>query len=181
MAASRDIMRDRRSTICSDRFSVPHQQQIVPMQTLTIRTALASDQKLLEALQWRASLNNPGDREALLANPDAIELPLQQIAAGGVFVAEDADAIKGFAAILPRDDGDSELDALFVEPDTWRQGIGRALVEHCCSAAKATGAGSLHVVGNPHAEHFYTSCGFKTIGRQQTRFGVGLLMKRALQ
>jgi N-acetylglutamate synthase-like GNAT family acetyltransferase len=151
------------------------------MQRLTIRTALVSDQKILEAIQWRASLNNPGDREALLANPDAIELPLQQIVEGGVFVAEIEGTAMGFAAILPRDDGASELDALFVEPDAWRQGIGRALVEHCCSSAKAAGAASLHVMGNPHAEHFYTSCGFETLGTQQMRFGVGLAMKLPLR
>jgi GNAT superfamily N-acetyltransferase len=157
------------------------------MQEIIIRTARASDQKILEALQWRASLGNPGDRDALLANPDAIELPLQQIEAGGVFVAEGGGSdpsfavIKGFAAILPRDDGDSELDALFVDPDAWRQGIGRALVEHCCLAARAAGADSLHVVGNPHAEHFYISCDFTMLGRKQMRFGIGLLMKRELR
>jgi len=151
------------------------------MNPLTLRTAVSADQKALEALQWRASLNNPGDREALLANPDAIELPLSQIALGQVFVAEVDGAIKGFAATLPRQDGNSELDALFVEPDSWRQGIGRRLIEHCCSAAKAAGAAELHVVGNPHAETFYAACGFETLGTMPMRFGVGLLMKRALR
>ena len=37
---------------------------------------------MLESLQWRASLGNPGDRDALLANPDAIALMIEQIAAG---------------------------------------------------------------------------------------------------
>jgi GNAT superfamily N-acetyltransferase len=92
------------------------------------------------AIQWRASLNNPGDRDALLAHPDAIDLPVEQIRKGGVFVAEIAGSIVGFAAILPRQDGDSELDALFVEPDLWRQGIGRALFEHCATAARSVGA-----------------------------------------
>jgi GNAT superfamily N-acetyltransferase len=151
------------------------------MVQVNVRPAVASDQKLLEALQWRASLNNPGDRDALLSNPDAIELPLQQIEAGGVFVAEVAGAARGFAAILPREDGDSELDALFVEPEDWRQGIGRLLVERCCSAARAAGAASIHVVGNPHAEGFYRSCGFTMLGMKQMRFGVGLLMKRTLR
>ena len=145
-----------------------------------MRTAVAADQRELEALQWRASLNNPGDREALLANPEAIELPLQQIEGGNVFVAEVAGSIKGFAAILPRQDGNSELDALFVEPECWRQGIGRELVEYCCSAAKATGAAELHVVGNPHAQAFYEVSGFKTFGTKKMQFGVGLLMKRGL-
>jgi hypothetical protein len=30
-----------------------------------------------------------------------------------------------------RGDGNSELDALFVEPDLWKQGLGRFLIEHC--------------------------------------------------
>src|SRR5690606_31418477 len=95
------------------------------------RTARASEQKALEALQWRASLTNEGDREALLANPDAIELPLDQIVTGLVFVAERAGVALGFAAILPREDGTTELDGLFVEPQVWKQGVGRLLVEHC--------------------------------------------------
>ncbi len=148
---------------------------------LLIRSARASEQKQLEALQWRASLENPGDREALLANPDAIELPLRQIEEGGVFVAELSGVVTGFAAILPRDDADSELDALFVEPSAWRGGVGRALVEHCCAAAKALGARSLHVVGNPHAEGFYLACGFEAHGKKQMRFGVGLLLHKPLR
>lgn len=36
-----------------------------------IRLALPSEQRALEALQARASLNNPGDREALLDSPPA--------------------------------------------------------------------------------------------------------------
>ena len=146
-----------------------------------VRPAVASEQKQLEALQWRASLNNPGDRDALLAHPDAIELPLEQIRDGGVFVAEVAGSTLGFAAILPRENGDFELDALFVEPHAWRQGVGRALIEHCAAAARAAGAESLHVVGNPHAEGFYTACGFDTLGTKQMRFGIGLLMKRVLR
>jgi N-acetylglutamate synthase-like GNAT family acetyltransferase len=145
-----------------------------------MRTAVAADKRALEGLQWRASLNNPGDRELLLANPDAIELPSQQIADGHVFLAELAGSIMGFAAILPRHDGNSELDALFVEPELWRQGIGRQLVEYCCSAAKISGAAELHVVGNPHAEAFYQASRFKTLGTMKTRFGIGLLMKRVL-
>jgi GNAT superfamily N-acetyltransferase len=146
-----------------------------------VRSAVPAEQKQLEALQWRASLNNPGDRDALLAHPDAIELPLEQIEHGGVFVAEVAGAMMGFAAILPRANGDFDLDALFVEPSAWRQGIGRALIEHCAATARDAGGESLHVVGNPHAEGFYSACGFKMLGTKQMRFGAGLLMKKTLR
>ena len=144
--------------------------------SIVIRIARVSEKQQLEALQWRASLNNPGDRAALLANPDAIAIPDAQIEAGSVFVAEADGVIVGFAAILPREDGDQELDALFTEPDRQRGGIGRKLVEYCAIAARAQGARALHVVGNPHAEAFYKACGFQTRGHEQTRFGVGLLM-----
>jgi GNAT superfamily N-acetyltransferase len=150
------------------------------MERIEIRLANTSERKSLEELQWRASLNNEGDRSALLAHPDAIELPLSQIENDLVFVAEEEDCIKGFAAIVLRTDGNVELDALFVEPEHWKQGIGRALVEHCSSVANTKGANCLHVTGNTHAEGFYISCNFKAIGTIDTRFGVGLLMERDL-
>jgi GNAT superfamily N-acetyltransferase len=124
----------------------------------------------LEALQWRASLSNPGDRDTLLSNPDAIALPVEQIADGHVFVAERGGVIVGFAAVLPRPDGNAE----------WKRGVGRMLVDHCARVAHDRSSRILHVVGNPHAEGFYRSCGFRATGTVDTRFGPGLAMQRAL-
>jgi GNAT superfamily N-acetyltransferase len=147
---------------------------------VSIRPARRDEQTMLESLQRRASLNNPGDRDALLANPDAIALPIEQIAAGCVFVAQYDGDVAGFAAVVPRADGGAELDALFVEPDLWKRGIGRRLVEHIAEVARARAATFLHVIGNPHAEGFYISCGFRVTGTVETRFGVGLAMRRSL-
>jgi len=147
------------------------------MKDLVIRSAVVPEQKELEDLQMRASLTNAGDRDALLAHPDAVELPLTQIAAGSVFVAEWNGAIVGFAAVEPREDGESELDALFVDPNMRRRGIARALIEHCAEVARGRKSAALCVVGNPHAKDFYTACGFRLIGTTETRFGTGLLMR----
>ncbi len=147
---------------------------------MIIRPAIPAERRTLEALQWRASLANEGDRDALLRHPDAIDLPLEQIAAGGVFVLEQDGAIVGFCAILPRDDGDTEIDALFVEPSIQRRGIGRKLIDHCAEMARSMGSGALHVVGNIHAKQFYLSCGFTIIGTFETRFGPGLLLRKSL-
>ena len=146
-----------------------------------IRSARPSEKRELEELQLRASLTNAGDREALLENPDAIDLPMEQIDSGDVFVMETPEGIAGFAALQPRADGNLELDGLFVEPEQRRRGVGRQLVEHCAQIALRRGAHALHVIGNPHAEAFYLSCGFTTLGRTDTRFGTGELMKRVLQ
>ena len=145
-----------------------------------IRSALHAERSSLEALQWRASLANSGDRDALLENPDAIALPIEQIEAGYIFVAERDGVVAGFAAVVPRPDGGAELDALFVEPHLWKHGIGRRLVEQIAEVARARRASFLHVIGNPHAEGFYVSCGFRVTGKVDTRFGVGLAMRRPL-
>jgi GNAT superfamily N-acetyltransferase len=147
---------------------------------VVIRPARRDEQTSLEALQRRASLANRGDRDALLANPDAIALPIDQIATGCVFVAERDGVVAGFAAVVPRPDGGAELDALFVEPHLWKHGIGRRLVEHVTDVARTRAAGFLHVIGNPHAEGFYVSCGFRVTGTVETRFGPGLAMRRPL-
>ncbi len=147
------------------------------MDNFLIRRALISEQAELEDLQLRASLTNAGDRDALLAHPDAIELPPAQIAAGGVFVAEWKGAIVGFAAVEPRADGESELDALFVDPNARRRGIGLLLIEHCAELARTRGSAALYVVGNFHAEEFYAACGFNVIGKAETRFGAALRMR----
>ena len=150
------------------------------MEAIIIRKAVPAEKEALEALQLRASLANEGDREAILANPDAIDLPIEQIAAGDVFVFELSARIAGFAALLSRPDGDADLDGLFVEPDIRRRGVGRALVEHCAKVALDRGSRALHVIGNPHAEAFYLSAGFTVIGHTETRFGRGLLMIKPL-
>jgi GNAT superfamily N-acetyltransferase len=145
-----------------------------------IRPAIPADRQALEALQLRASMGNAGDRDALLRYPDAIDLPIEQIIAGGVFVLEQDGTVVGFSAILSREDGDTELDALFVEPSIQRQGIGKKLVEHCAEIARSKGSTTLHVIGNRHAEQFYLACGFRVIGSFDTRFGPGLLMRMPL-
>ncbi|MGA9671322.1 MAG: GNAT family N-acetyltransferase [Terracidiphilus sp.] len=134
----------------------------------------------MEALQLRASLTNAGDRDAILAHPDAIEIPTEQITGGRVFAASSNGTIVGFAAIEPRPDGEIELDALFVKPTHWRKGIARLLVDHCAKVARENGSSALHVIGNPHAEKFNLDSGFKQIGTFETRFGSGLLMRKPL-
>jgi GNAT superfamily N-acetyltransferase len=150
------------------------------MQSLSIRAARPDEQAALETLQRRASLSNERDRDALLANPDAIVLPIEQIVGGCVFVAETDGIVAGFAAVVPRADGGAELDALFVEPHLWKRGIGRQLVDHIAALARARAASFLHVIGNPHAEGFYVSCGFRALGTVDTQFGVGIDMRRPL-
>ena len=148
---------------------------------VTIRAAVTAERLALEALQWRASLMSDEYRQALLAHPDAIELPAEYIAQRHTLVAERDSVLAGFAVVLPREDGHADLDGLFVEPAVWRQGIGTRLVRAAESLAASGGAKHLHVVANPGARAFYAGCGFRLVGETQTRFGIGLTMCKPIQ
>ena len=93
---------------------------------VTIRRAIPAERKVLEALQLRASLGNEGDREALLRHPDTIDMPVEQIRAGGVFVLEQDGRIVRVSAILPPADGDTDIDPLVLPPGAPRRGRGAA-------------------------------------------------------
>jgi GNAT superfamily N-acetyltransferase len=139
---------------------------------LTLRLARPEEHDALEDLQRRASLELPEYRDQLLLNPDAIYLPEGQIANGQVIVAELDGEIAGFAAVVG-----GELDGLFVEPDLWGRGIGRALAGAATHEARNRGL-ALSVVANPRARPFYEHCGFSVEGEVQTRFGPGLRMTK---
>lgn len=140
--------------------------------TIYLRLARPEEHEELEDLQRRASLELPEYRGQLLANPDAVHLPPAQLANGQVIVAELAGEIAGFAAVVG-----GELDGLFVEPDLWGGGIGRALVDAAVHQARRRGL-SLTVIASPRAQGFYESCGFSVEGEEQTRFGPAFRMSR---
>ena len=138
-----------------------------------IRPARPDERLDLEALQRRASLALDEYHDQLLAHPDAFGVPAAQFERGEVLVAEVDGAIAGFASL----EG-AELDGLFVEPNRWRQGIGRALVEAAVHLARRRGVTSVTLVSGPSAQAFYERCGFTAEGKEQTRFGSAVRMSR---
>ena len=139
---------------------------------LILRVAYPDEREQLEDLQRRASLELAEYRDQLIANPDAIHLPPAQLANGQVIVAEVEGSLAGFAAVVG-----GELDGLFVEPDLWGRGIGKALVDAAAHQAREKGL-TLTVVAQPGARRFYESCGFSVEGDEQTRFGPAFRMSR---
>lgn len=96
-----------------------------------------------------------------------------------VRVAERDGQALGFSVVLPRSQT-AILDGLFVEPDRWKQGIGRALMEDAFVLARAAGAEVMEVLANPYADGFYTRLGFVRIGTVTTPLGIGGKMRRLL-
>ena len=130
-----------------------------------LRPGTPTDQPQLLAIVWATVMaGNESDRDQLLARPDLVGLPLEQITADTCVVAEMDGVPVGFAVVLPRPDGDAELDGLFVLPDRQRVGLGRALVAEAANLAQAMGAKALHVIANDDALAFYRNVGFVQTG-----------------
>lgn len=142
-----------------------------------IRPARLDELGLLEDLQLRSSLVWEDTREDLLAHPEVIELPAAQIADDLVFVAERGGAVVGFGVVLPVAGRNPGLDGLFVEPEAFGQGVGRALVAEAVSRARAIGGTGLGVIANLNARGFYEACGFRAVREVPTRFAPALLMR----
>ena len=143
---------------------------------MRIRRAVSAEREALEELQRRASLAIEEYRAALQRHPDAIHLPAEQIALGQVHVAEEDGRILGFVAAVMTESS-ADLEGLFVEPELWGGGIGRALIDFAVHQARRKGL-SLSVIANPTARGFYEKCGFAVEGEAQTRFGPALRMSR---
>ncbi|WP_055048559.1 GNAT family N-acetyltransferase [Devosia sp. A16] len=141
-----------------------------------IRAGTAADQPALLAIVWKTVMANPRDRDALLAHPEAVQVPVDHLTPATACVADDGSAPAGFAIVLPRPDGQAELDGLFVDPALQRLGLGRRLVERARHLAGAMGAGELHVIGHDDALPFYLSMGFVQIGAAETQFGTAPLL-----
>jgi len=152
-----------------------------PMSTTPdrIRFAEPEERLALEGLQRRSSLVWEEYREALLAHPDAIEIPEELVQR--VRVVSIAGKVVGFHLVLTPHDGACEVDGLFVEPDQMRTGVGRLLVRDASERALEEGATALEVTANPRALAFYEKVGFVAVGQVETRFGPGIRMRLPLR
>lgn len=92
------------------------------------------------------------------------------------WVAVEADTILGFATISPARDedaaGQGELCALYVEPDCWGRGVGRALASAARSELRRGGytrAVLWVVAGNARAQQFYRADGWTLNDRHRAQ------------
>jgi GNAT superfamily N-acetyltransferase len=95
------------------------------------------------------------------------------------FVAENGDRrVVGFASVGPSrdEDGPGELYAIYVDPDAWSTGAGRALIERAEEQLRTRYAVALLWVleENPRARAFYERAGWSPDGarKAEERFGV---------
>jgi N-acetylglutamate synthase-like GNAT family acetyltransferase len=142
------------------------------MSMFSVREAAPGDEPALARIFRRASLSNAGDRDALLAHPEALTLPDDVLAGGRTRVATSADGtVVGFARTRPTDRGVLELDDLFVDPDAMRRGAARQLILRIVTEAASEDVVRIDVTANCHARGFYRAVGFVAGAPVDTEFG----------
>ena len=145
------------------------------MTALAIRAAGPDDMAALRDVFRRSSLSNDDDRMNLLAHPEVLELSDEGVTDGRMRVAEADGRVIGFATWLGTGDV-TEIEDLFVDPDSMRRGVGRALVQDLVGLARQRGVRRVEVTGNPHARAFYEAVGFTVDHEVDTLLGPGLRM-----
>lgn len=144
-----------------------------------IRPAIPADHPRLEALLARASLATGEHVQDLLANPDALAIPPENLA--HTLVIERDGGIAGFCTLMPVTDERYEVDALFVDPCFWRQGLGARLLREAERRVGEAGARTLGVVSGRYAEPFYRAFGFEPDGEEMTRFGPATRLTKSVR
>lgn len=121
----------------------------------------------LDALSWETRFKMWSSR-----------LSTTQPASNNLFVATDADdSVTGFAAIGEVRDEDLaskrffELFAIYVDPEAWAQGIGKALLASALQSVpgEAPGVSLWVLAGNDRARRFYQHNGFEHDGTSKVQ------------
>src|SRR3954454_5426996 len=116
------------------------------MSDVFIHEARADDESALLRIFRRASLGNIGDRDALIAHPEVLELSEDLLSRGRARVATVADGtVVGYASTSPSGSRSIELDDLFVAPAWQRHGAARRLVARVVAEAAAEGVMRIEV------------------------------------
>jgi len=150
-----------------------------------VRFATAADALAIERIRvsgWRRAYRHvfpPADLDAMPVDESRwIERLVEPPGGWAVLVATRDDEVVGFAALGPSRDAEraGELYAIYVDPEAWSTGAGRALLRRAEELlAAAYDEATLWVLdANPRARRFYEAFGWAADGGTQTfeRFGV---------
>jgi GNAT superfamily N-acetyltransferase len=152
---------------------------------MQIRLARGDDARAVERIRiaaWRVAYRDilpPADLDAMPVDASRWRARFDSPPAGWTtFVAERDSSVIGFAAMGPsRDEPEvGELYAIYVDPDDWSSGAGRALIVKAEEQlARAYSRATLWVLsGNARARRFYELAGWRPDGsvKAEDIFGV---------
>jgi GNAT superfamily N-acetyltransferase len=128
---------------------------------MKIRSALESDSQKLTAISFSAKSFWPYPKSYFEIWKPELTITPEYIRENVVFIAEAESGIAGYYSLVGSDGktlGDSKvcnLDHIYILPEFMGRKIGKSLIEHAKSVAKAKGFGEIWAVVDPHAKGFY--------------------------
>jgi ribosomal protein S18 acetylase RimI-like enzyme len=148
-----------------------------------LREATAQDAEAIIALNrraWREGFRGIVSEDPLPGNEEWRASLVKSIASDdpSTLVAELDRTVRGFVTVGSSRDGDAppdagEVRALHVDPATWRQGIGSALMEGALTRLRERGYRQVTLWSferNLRSRCFYEALGFRPDGARQRRF-----------
>lgn len=134
-------------------------------QNMNIRTASAEDADALTKIAFAAKRHWQYPESWIRHWREVLTITPEYLHANPTFVAVMDRELAGFCAVQVRLD-EALLDHLWVLPSCMGRGIGRALFQYAEEVARASGAMRMKIVGDPHAEQFYSRMGATVYGRE---------------
>ena len=131
---------------------------------MTIRPATEADEPILRELWEEFEQEVPWGVEDPETWADEWKDTLDDIRAGGVFLAEDSEGVLGVARIEAQVRGRAHIQLVHVRPRARRQGVSKALLRECVQHAREGGARfvSLEVLtSNEQARIVWSRLGFE--------------------
>lgn len=132
---------------------------------LHIRLAKPNEAAVLTDLSMRSKRSNGYDDDFMAACQEELTVTVERMSEGEYWVA-DTGSICGCVSLTPdvSDETSAEIDALFIDPDWQRKGIGRQLWAKMLERAAQLNITTLMLDADPYAVSFYKAMGFETIG-----------------
>ena len=134
-------------------------------QNMTIARAGADHADALTAIAFAAKRHWQYPESWIRHWQEVLTISPEYVVKYPTFVAEVDGERVGFYAVQI-EAGDALLDHLWVLPSFMGSGVGRALFQHAEEMARSSGALRMRIVGDPHAERFYSRMGAKLCGRE---------------
>lgn len=137
---------------------------------IAIRIAKEEEHYALSNLTFRSKAFWGYSAEFMEACRAELSVSIKDIASTDChyFVAESKGEILGYYALKRLSAEEHELEALFVDPQSIGQGVGRKLIEHAKRYAQKDGARFLLIQGDPNATDFYRAAGAVQVGERES-------------
>jgi len=155
-----------------------------------VRRATVDDAEAIERIRvrgWKTAYRHVFPRaelDAMQVDAARITSELERPRQGyACFVAEDEGRVLGWAVVGPDGSGRrGELHGLYVDPDSWSRGAGRALIRRAEEELAVTWAEAVlwTLEDNPRTRRFYELAGWTVDGTRGSfpRFGVDVPVVR---